>query len=106
MFELGESTNKVEFRAFLEKVHAQLKPGVVKPVIVLDNHSAHRSKDQEPWLSDHFTVHFMPPYSCQFNSIEWVWGRLKETFKRRFAQAVGNINTSDEFRNYVGLLIK
>ena len=101
VFELGLSTNIAEFKSFLQKLQQSVKPGVEKPYLLLDNHSAHRSREQEPFLSENFTVLFIPPYSCQFNSIEWVWGRLKSIFRRRFAQAVGNINTDEQFRNYV-----
>ena len=50
-FVLGASTNKVEFKAFLEQVLRNLKEGVVKPNLILDNHSAHISMDLREWIN-------------------------------------------------------
>ena len=47
----------------------------------------------------------MPPYSCEFNSIEHCWGRMKEKFKRRFAQAVHNVKSDSDFKQLVELII-
>ena len=43
----------------------------------------------------------MPPYSCRFNSIEHVWGLLKQMFRRRMEQAVLNISNQAELRAFI-----
>ena len=67
----------------MQQVIDALKEGVIRPILVLDNAAAHKANDNDKLLNDNFTVLFMPPYSCRFNSIEHVWGVVKQMFKRR-----------------------
>ena len=65
-------------------------------VIVLDNHSAHKSK----LVSDYaqltgFTLFFLPPYSSPLNPIERVWSRLK----RRWAKYLSRITVKYNMDN-------
>ena len=50
---------------------------------VLDNAGAHRANANKDFLAENFEVTFMPAYSCRFNSIENVWGLVKQIFRRR-----------------------
>ena len=68
----AESTCIVEFIKFVELMAENLKPefrkrGSVKPWLLMDNHSAHRSPDSAPTLSQHFTAEWQPTYSSPFN---------------------------------------
>ena len=82
-FMIGDSTNQIQFRQFMLQVLGNLKEGVHRPILILDNAGAHRANDNKQFLDDNFTVMFMPPYSCRFNSIENVWGMIKQMFRRR-----------------------
>jgi hypothetical protein len=92
VFKLVPSTTKEVFMSFIEELSEFVKDGIQKPFLVLDNHAAHRSKDVRPTLNQYFQPLFMPPYSCEFNSIEHCWGFMKEKFRRRLAQSVHTIN--------------
>ena len=94
VFHLANSTNKLEFANFMRKVNAVLyqsdpvtKRGW-KPRIVYDGHSAHRALASVELMEKGFHLLPMPPYSPEFNSIERLWAKFKEMFRRRiFAQA-------------------
>jgi hypothetical protein len=80
-----DKTNGANFQDLMRVVLSKFKAGVVKPILILDNHSAHRRRDIRDWLNHHFEVHFMPVSSCQFNSIELLWGLIKRNLRRRLA---------------------
>ena len=67
-FEIGKSTNKIEFRAFIENLGKQItaKYRNPKPLLVLDNHAAHKGDRLEVMLK-YFRVAFIPAYSCELN---------------------------------------
>ena len=98
---IGDSTNAMQFREFMRQVLGNLKEGVHRPVLVLDNASAHRARDNYDILDHNFTLMYMPPYSCRFNSIEHVWGVIKQMFRRRMETAVRNISNADELRAFL-----
>ena len=79
---LGRSTNAEDFCKFLDKVKAQLKYHVEKPVLIYDGASAHIASTARMKLSQHFKPLKMPPYSCDFNSIEAVWSVAKSNFAK------------------------
>ena len=80
---IGDSINSTQFRAFMQQVLRNLKEGVSRPILVLDNAGAHRANANKEFLAENFDVTFMPAYSCLFNSIENVWGLVKQIFRRR-----------------------
>ena len=100
-FMIGDSTNQIQFRTFMRQVLGNLKEGVHRPVLILDNAGAHWARDNYDLLDHNFNVMFMPPYSCRFNSIEHVWGLLKQMFRRRMEQAVLNISNQAELRAFI-----
>lgn len=78
----GGTTIEV-FTLFAEKI---LLPELdVGTVVVLDNLAAHKSKTVVELFGDH-GVHLLytPPYSPQYNPIEWAWSKVK-TFMRQAA---------------------
>lgn len=103
LFITGKSTNRDEFKQFIETLVGLTDKSKPKPYLILDNHAAHKCNSK--LLNDHFEVMWMPPYSCEFNSIEHCWGMMKEKFKRRFAQAVHNIKSDSDFKQLVELII-
>ena len=46
--------------------------------MVIDNHSAHISEDiKRICKRERIILHYQPPYSPEFNSIETLWGIIK-----------------------------
>ena len=43
VFMTATSTNKEDFKKFMQKVFDNLKIGISLPIVVMDNHSAHKS---------------------------------------------------------------
>ena len=63
----------------MKNLKKQLKPQKkgVRPVLVLDNHAAHRG-DWIDLMEQFCTVEFIPAYSSELNSpIEFTWSVLK-----------------------------
>ena len=79
VFHVADSTNRVDFQLFFSKIVAWV--GTEKPFLVYDNHSAHLTIENREYISQHFRQLKMPPYSCQFNSIETLWAHLKRIFR-------------------------
>ena len=79
---IESGTSSDVFRAFVERqLVPQLKPG---DCVVMDNLSAHRdAKSLDAIKAAGATVLFLPPYSPEFNPIEKVWAKLKETVRRQ-----------------------
>ncbi|MEM1009964.1 MAG: IS630 family transposase [Myxococcota bacterium] len=76
-------TSSAVFYQFAQKVLLpQLQPG---QVVVLDNLTAHRTQETRELFEEH-GVHllFIPPYSPEWNPIEWAWSKVK-TFLRQYA---------------------
>ena len=74
---LGESTNTVEFIKFLKQVLENLKPESSKPYLVIDNASSHINSEARQFIAENFFPLNVVQYSCQFNSIEHLWARMK-----------------------------
>jgi transposase len=86
---LGESTNAEEFVEFLKLVTENLKPEYQKrkPYLVIDNASAHTKSESKQAIADSFIPMNVPPYSCQFNSIEHLWAVLKHNIRKMLFEA-------------------
>ncbi len=106
-FRFAPVFNVETFGAFLRQIIRQY-PGE-KVHMVLDNVRYHHAKAIQCWLEENKTrieLHFLPPYSPQFNPIEKVWkatkkasihnryfeslDQLHETIFRRFNRFQGN----------------
>lgn len=87
---LAKSTNSADTRTFFSLIRASATVARDEEiVVVLDNASAHRGMG----ATEHFAALgvkalYMPPYSPELNSIEMVWGRVKERVKAELAQVV------------------
>ena len=75
--EITRSTNADDFKKFLLKLRAE-KTCRRRPWLILDNHRAHLAKSVQHTLNRHFRPLFLPPYSCEFSSVERVWNILKQ----------------------------
>ena len=81
VFTVDQGTTIVGFTRFIETLVQQKIQIDSRPYLILDNHSAHRSKKLTELLTANFKVLWMPPYSCEFNSIERLWAYIKRSFK-------------------------
>ena len=63
-------------------MRGQLRYHVEKPVLLYDGASAHTASRSQHKLSLHFKGLQMPPYSCEFNSIETIWAVAKANFAK------------------------
>ena len=87
VFRVGASTNKQEYGNFLidlsEKVKPEFRGGRNKPILLYDGHPAHVSADCLSLAREFFEPLQIPGYSCEFNSIEKVWGLAKAVYNKR-----------------------
>lgn len=69
--------NSHEFIKFLKKILKQISRK--KIIIVLDNCSSHKSNKTFAFIEEHprLQLHFLPPYSPDFNPDEHIWSQLK-----------------------------
>ena len=79
----GESTNTPDFIRFLHQVKAACSERVGPTdlvYMVLDNASAHKGFKVRQVMSQlNIVPVFMPPYSPELNSIEFLWARMKRS---------------------------
>ena len=105
---VAERHRSREFIEFLELVDAHYAPGTLIR-IVLDNHSAHISKETQRWLAgvpNRFEFIFTPKHGSWLNMIESFFGKMaktmlrgirvesKEELKRRIMLYLSEINES------------
>lgn len=81
LFMTAKSTNTDDCLKFVRLLIDRLRPREIRPYIVLDNHSAHKTKVVKDLLDSHFNVLYLPVASSEFNSIERAWAVGKRTFK-------------------------
>jgi transposase len=76
----GAVTGSV-FQAYLEQcVVPTLEPG---DILFLDNLPAHKAAGIEALIeSRRAHLIYLPPYSADFNPIEWVWSKVKTILRR------------------------
>ena len=72
-----------------------------KPILLLDNASAHLSYESRDVVKRFFVPWFIPPYSCAFNSIEHVWSSLKLELVRRFSIELLTMKLEEELRSAI-----
>ena len=68
---------------FVEYLRTQLAPLLAEnSILVLDNSSVHKSKMVKEILNELRISHlFLPPYSPDFNPIELLWSKMKNTLR-------------------------
>jgi transposase len=74
------------FVAYAEEV---LKKSIYSgQVVVLDNCSIHKTKRVVEWFQDHGChLLYTPPYSPEWNPIEWAWSKVKTGVRRQRASS-------------------
>ena len=62
-------------------------------IVILDNNSIHKVKGVEDEIkSAGCHLRFLPPYSPDFNPIEFMWSKLKEYLRSRAARTLRTLN--------------
>lgn len=74
-----------------------------QPILVIDGHSAHRSK-QIDYAG--FKVLMTPPYTSYLNSQETVWSVLKRFLFKHFAQLDCELKTFSDVEREMKVVIK
>lgn len=75
------ATNTEVFRVYVREVLVPtLRPG---DVVVMDNLSAHKNPQTIALIEGAgAAVHFLPPYSPEFNPIEMMWSKVKAYLRK------------------------
>lgn len=78
------------FEAFVRKVLAPvLKPG---DIVIMDNLSSHkRPKVRELLEEKRATLRYLPPYSPDWNPIEMVFSKVKQSLRSLAARTMDNL---------------
>jgi len=102
---LPGATDGEVFLAFVQRVLVPALPP--KAIVVMDNLGAHRMAAVGEHLAKAAAeLHYLPPYSHDFNPMEQAWSKVKSlmrkasartstTLKRAIAQALQSISTQD-----------
>ena len=85
--------NRDIFEAYIEEVLApSLRPG---DIVVLDNLSVHKSQKVKDIIkSCDAELHFLPPYSPDFNPIEKMWSKVKQLLRGLMARGQEELFTA------------
>lgn len=73
-------------QVFMEYARQVLLPELkVGQIVILDNLAAHKNKEVVKLFEEHgVELLYTPPYSPEWNPIEWAWSKIK-TYLRQFA---------------------
>ena len=86
---VAKSTNNEDFLAFAKILVAALPARAHyarKPVLVMDNHKSHYNRVTVRLLKQHVHILYTPPSSCEFNSIETAFSKIKQAYKKRITK--------------------
>lgn len=110
--------DSLSFEAYVEQVLLPALPA--NSIVVMDNLSAHKSKKtQNLFREGGIELHYQPPYSPDFNPIELMWSKVKNSLRaakarsqeqlyEAIAHALTKITSSDTqgFFRHCGVAIK
>jgi len=91
-----------EFVAFLEKLDARYPAGLLI-CILLDNHSAHRSRETRRFLASkpgHFELVFTPTHASWLNYVEIFFSKMARSVLRRIRVA-SKAELGQRIRHYI-----
>ena len=86
----------VNGEVFLAYVRSCLRPTLEEGQIVnMDNNSIHKVKGIEEEIKNAgCRLRFLPPYSPDFNPIEFMWSKLKEYLRSKAARTLRTLNSA------------
>ena len=87
---MKKALNKVSFEEFIRN---HIIPIATKPyTLIMDNLSIHKNKACLELLKKHqIEVIFQPPYSPEYNPIEFVWGWVKKSLRRGMERNIDDL---------------
>jgi transposase len=91
-----------EFIAFLERLDAHYPAGILI-CLLLDNHSAHRSRETRRFLASkpgRFELVFTPTHASWLNYVETFFSKLARSVLRRI-RVVSKVELADRIRRYI-----
>ena len=100
VFLTSTTTNAAEFSRFLDHLTEKCRH-LDRPVLVLDNHRAHKTEENLRKAGRHFEVVFQPPYSSEANAQETVWARTKALYLQRLYRRDTNMTTQQQFHTFL-----
>jgi transposase len=88
----GATTQEV-FREYLRQVLCPtLRPG---DIVIADNLSAHKNQSCSVLINNcGATLRFLPPYSPDFNPIENMWSKIKQSLRSAKARTPGELDSA------------
>ncbi len=89
-FVLDGPIDRVAFETYVDKVLApELKPG---DIVVMDNLSSHKGpRVREMIETAGATLHYLPPYSPDFNPIEMAFSKLKALLRKAAERSIAGL---------------
>ena len=100
---LTQRHRSCEFVAFLKKLDAAYPPGMLICVL-LDNHSAHRSRETRRYLdakSGRFELVFTPTHASWLNWVEMFFSKMARSVLRRI-----RVTTKEELKHRISRYIE
>ncbi len=80
-YQTSNTKKTKDFLMFLYKIRHKIKKKWI--LLIIDNASIHRSKKVKKYCGEHnIMLIFLPPYSPEYNKIEFVWKWLKRAFRK------------------------
>ena len=70
-------------------------------MLVIDGHPAHFTTINKTLLEQHYDLMKTPASSCEFNSIEWLWSKIKRRFRATIVSQVGRIKTQEQLDTFI-----
>ena len=104
IFLTSTTTNGPEFGRFIDHLIEKTRL-LQRPVLILDNHRAHRTNANMAKMAPHFEVVFQPPYSSEANATETVWSRVKALFLTKLYRRDRNLTTQQKFHTFLFKLL-
>lgn len=105
MYQTSETKKQSDFLKFLYKIRHKIKKK--RLILIIDNASIHKTKKVREYCKNHnIKLVYLPPYSPEYNKIEFLWKRLKNMFRRvqrkyddiKKAIKFASNNIKDEFK--------
>lgn len=80
-YSTSETKKQEDFLHFLYKIRHKTRKK--RLLLIVDNASIHKAKKVQKYCREHhIKLIFLPPYSPEYNKIEFLWKRLKNQFRR------------------------
>ena len=79
-------TNNIEMIKFMEDFLQEYRRPLRKTILVLDNHSVHKSNKFKAAVQNRLNLLFLPKYSSVLNPIERFWSMFKADWAKNMSK--------------------